>query len=152
MIAAVLVGIRVYLKWNTGKITKAYYVESVDENKITLDDVEILYEEDARKAAVSAGWCTQFNADNHNCLPNGDIFFENKSVDPVIYNLSKDLVIILTSSFVESSDGIAKISINKFIEYIGKMHQEDGQKIYQPFEIALDSKGDIVLIKEIFRP
>jgi len=137
-------------KFNTASTTiVTAHIDSIVGNNITLDYIEILGGEEAKKAKVADGLCTQIEVDEHNgCFPNGEVYDRNQNSKLRTFTWLLNIQIVTASNFKESPDGITNISMQEFQD----MYMAPGPNNNIPYRITLNSKNEVIKIEEIYRP
>lgn len=120
------------------------YIESIENNKITLDYFETLGGEAAEKAVVEDGVCTQQEIDDHDgCFPNGVWYDRNKNTKLRTFELSPNVVITTATAFSLAPNGIKNISVEEL--------KRDRVLMSSPYQITIKD-GVVTKIFEIYRP
>ena len=135
---------------NLENIVTTAYIVSIENNKITLDYIEILSGEAAKKAVVEDGVCTQeqVDTDNH-CFNNGVRYDRNQNPKLRTFELAPNVIITTASAFATVSNGIKNISADELKrDYIWN---RDGKISSPPYTVII--KNSVVTkIVEIYRP
>jgi hypothetical protein len=128
-------------------------ISSIEGNKITLDYFDFLVGVEAEKAVVADGVCTQKEVDDHNgCFPNGVIYFRNQNPKLRTFTLAGNAQVLTASAFEKDPDDIINISVQDLKkDYVDK-RTINGERIYMPYEVTFNNKGEVGMIEEIFRP
>lgn len=142
-------------------VTEAYsipspitaYVTSIDGGTITLDYFDLLGGEDAKKAIVSDGRCTQEEVNEESCFNDGVVYFRNKSPQLRTFKVSSTTQIIIKSAFDKNPTGIVNISLSTFKhEYIDILDYQVTKAQSAPYVVSFNQNGEVSRVEEIFRP
>ncbi len=127
------------------------YIDSIIENKITLDYIDVLTGEEAIEALIADGKCTRELENTMGCLTNG-VYDRNINTKLRTFILSPNVKIVTASAFQKSPDGVINISIQELKKDFVDIYSVDGVKLTIPYEITLNNKSEVIFIKEIYRP
>lgn len=139
---------------NVVATTVTAYIKNINGNKITLDYFDLLGGDEAKKAIVQDGKCTQKQIDEDTgCFNNGVVYFRNQNPKLRVLTLSPDIKVYRTTAFDKSVDGTAEILLRELRrEYSGEVYSDLKKFVNLPYKVTLDGKGEVVKIEEIFRP
>ena len=128
-------------------IVTTAYLFSIEGDKITLDYIEILYGEDAEKAAIKDGICEPEEI-NNGCFPNGPTYDRNINPKLRTFELAKEVKI--STAYPVGPEKAKNISIDT-LKYYYISKDENGLPYSPPFNITI--KDNVVTsIVEIYRP
>jgi hypothetical protein len=130
------------------------YIKEINGDKITLDYFDLLGGDEAKKAIVEDGKCTQQEIDSDTgCFNNGIVYFRNQNPKLRILTLSPDVRTFRTSDFSKSSDGTTEILVKELkMQYSNKIYRDGQGVVSLPYRITLNSDNEVIKIEEIFRP
>jgi hypothetical protein len=130
------------------------YIKNINGDKITLDYFDLLGGEEAERAVVKDGKCTQKQIDEYDgCFPNGVVYFRNQNPKLRILTLSPEIKIYRSSAFDRSADGTAEVLLQELRrQYSREVYSDLAKFVNLPYKVTLDTKGEVVRVEEIFRP
>jgi len=117
------------------------HIYSIEGNMITLDYFDPLSGEKAVDAKIADGRCTREEANKNDCLPNGR-YDRNVNQKLRTFTLSPGVKITTATAFDKNERGVIAISIQEL----------KSQFVGLPYQITLNAKGEVVIIKEMYRP
>ncbi|MES2622803.1 MAG: hypothetical protein V4576_00160 [Patescibacteria group bacterium] len=119
--------------------TKAAKIIAIDGDKITLDYIDILSGEDAEKAKLADGHCTQKQIDEHDgCFPNGVIYDRNVNAKLRMFTIASNVE--LTTQF--ATEETPKIYFANLKSNINP----------SPYMVTFNDASEVVKLVEIYRP